>query len=72
MMRRPPPPPNCLSLSDMTEEEILELERQYGCPVIRPGQRTHRKPVAEPMSWLRAAQARRARRASDEANEELE
>jgi hypothetical protein len=29
-------PPPCRTLRDMTEEEILAIEKQYGVPVIRP------------------------------------
>ena len=28
--------PPCRTLADMTEEEIQAIEREYGCPVIRP------------------------------------
>lgn len=28
--------PPCRTLADMTEAEILAIEREYGCPVIRP------------------------------------
>jgi len=30
------------TLADMTEREIKALERQYGCPVIRPARRNRR------------------------------
>ena len=29
-------PPPCRTLADMTEEEILDIEKRYGMPVIRP------------------------------------
>jgi hypothetical protein len=29
-------PPPTLLLTDMTEEHIKRIEREYGCPVIRP------------------------------------
>lgn len=29
-------PPVCRTLADMTEAEIVALEKHYGCPVIRP------------------------------------
>jgi hypothetical protein len=29
----------CRTLADYTEEEILSLEKQYGCPVRRPQRR---------------------------------
>lgn len=29
-------PPPCRTLADMTEEEIQDIERRYGMPVIRP------------------------------------
>lgn len=30
------PGPPCRTLADMTEAEIVAIEREYGCPVIRP------------------------------------
>jgi hypothetical protein len=30
------PGPPCRTLADMTEAEIAALEREYGCPVVRP------------------------------------
>lgn len=37
------PGPPCRTLADMTEEEIVAIEREYGCPVIRPGTALARK-----------------------------
>jgi hypothetical protein len=31
--------PPCRTLADMTEAEIVAIEREYGCPVIRPTSR---------------------------------
>ncbi len=30
------PGPPCRTLADMSEAEIVAIEREYGCPVIRP------------------------------------
>jgi hypothetical protein len=35
----------CRTLADMTEEEIIAIELEYGVPVIRPGNQAPTKPV---------------------------
>lgn len=47
--------PPCRTLADMTEAEIRALEREYGCPVIRPTK-------AAPKSGTRSRSGRGQRR----------